>query len=59
MCIGKRDYRSREQTLLVFLILNGTVKTKLAIFLCFGEIVQNSIAMCIWLHLFVDSMNVQ
>ena len=41
---AKRDYLSRLQTLLVFLILNGTVKTKLAIlsFLCCEEILKNS-----------------
>ena len=31
MLIGKMDYVSRMQTLLVFLILNDTAKTKLAI----------------------------
>ena len=31
MSVGKRDYLSRLQTLLVFLILNGMAKTKLAI----------------------------
>ena len=45
MSVGKRDYLSRLQTLLIFLILNGTAKTKLAIlpFLCCEEIVKNSI----------------
>ena len=40
MAVGKKDYLSRLQTLLVFLILNGMAKTKLAIlpFLCCGEI---------------------
>ena len=44
MSVGKRDYFLRLQTLLVFLILNGVAKTKLAIlpFLCCGEIVKNS-----------------
>ena len=40
-----RDYLSRLQTLLVFLIFNGTTKTKLAMLVlsyC-GEIVENSI----------------
>ena len=41
---GKGHYISRLQTLLVFLILNGTAKMKLAIlaFLYCGEIVKNS-----------------
>ena len=45
MSVGKRDYLSRFQTLLVFLILNGMAKTKLAMlsFLCSEEIVKNSI----------------
>ena len=45
MSIGKRGYLSWLQALLVFLIVNGTVKTKLATlpFLCCGEIVKNSI----------------
>ena len=45
MSVGNRDYLSRLQTLLVFSILNGMAKTKLAIlsFLCCGEIVKNSI----------------
>ena len=30
MSVGKKDYLSRLQNLLVFLILNGTVKSKLA-----------------------------
>ena len=44
MSVVKRDYISRLQTLLVFLILNGTAKTKLAIlaFLYCGQIVKNS-----------------
>ena len=44
MSVGKMEYLSRLQTLLVLLILNGTAKTKLAIlaFLCCGEIVKNS-----------------
>ena len=44
MSVGKRDYLSRLQTLLLFLILNGIAKTKFAIwaFLCCGEIVKNS-----------------
>ena len=48
MSVGKRDYLSRLQTLLVFLILNGIAKTKLAIlaFLDCGEIVKNSNGMC-------------
>ena len=36
--IGNRDCLSRLQTLLVFLILNGTAKTKLAIH-CIGILV--------------------
>ena len=40
MSFDKKDYLSRLQTLLVFLILYGTVKTMLAY--C-GEIVKNSI----------------
>ena len=45
MLVGKRVYLPRLQTLLVFVILNGMSKTKLAIlpFLCCGEIVKNSI----------------
>ena len=45
MSVDKRDYLSMLQTLLVFLILNGIAKTKLAIlpFLCCGEIVKISI----------------
>ena len=45
MSVGKRDYFSRMLTLLVFLILNGTAKTKLTIlpFFCCEEIVKNSI----------------
>ena len=44
MSVGEKDYFSRLQTLLVFLILNVTSKIKVAIlaFLCFGEIVKNS-----------------
>ena len=44
MSVGKRDYFLRLQTLLVFLILNGVAKTKLAIlpFLCCAEVVKNS-----------------
>ena len=47
MSVGKRDYPSRFQTLLVFLILNGTGKTKLAIltFMYCGEIMENSNAL--------------
>ena len=45
MPVCKRDNLSRLQTLLVFLILNGMAKTKLAIlsFLHCGEIVKNSV----------------
>ena len=45
MSVGKMDYLSRLQTSLVFLILIGLAKTKLAIlpFLYCGEIVKNSI----------------
>ena len=45
MSVVKRDYLSRLQTLLVFLILNGMTETKLAIlpFLCCWGIVKNSI----------------
>ena len=45
--VGKRQYLSMLQTLLVFLILNDMVKTKLAILplLCCTEIVKNSIEM--------------
>ena len=44
MSVGERDYLSRVQTLLVFLILNGVAKMKLAIllFLCSGAIMKNS-----------------
>ena len=44
MSVVKGHYISRLQTLLVFLILNGTAKMKLAIlaFLYCGEIVKNS-----------------
>ena len=44
MSVVERDYISRLQTLLVFSILNGTAKTKLAIlaFLYCGQIVKNS-----------------
>ena len=44
MSAGERDQLSRLHTLLVFLIFNGTAKTKLAIlaFLCCREIVINS-----------------
>ena len=44
--IGRRDYLSRLQTLLVFLFLNGTAKTKFAIssFLYRGEMVKNCIS---------------
>ena len=40
MSVGKRDYLTRFQTLLTLLILNGMVKTKLAILpiLCCEEI---------------------
>ena len=43
MSLGKRDYLSRLQTLLLFFNLNDTAKTKLAIisFLYCGEIVKN------------------
>ena len=43
MSVGKRNYISRLQTLLVYLFLNGTAKTKLAILplLGCGEIVKN------------------
>ena len=46
MSVGKMDYLSRLQTLLVFLILIGLAKTKLAIlpFLYCGEIVKTPIA---------------
>ena len=42
--VDKRDYLSGLPTLLVFLILSGTAKIKLAIleFLYCGEIVKNS-----------------
>ena len=45
MSVDERDYISRLQTLLVFLILNNTAKVKLAIlaFLYCTEIVKNSI----------------
>ena len=45
MSVGKWDYLSRLQTLLAFLILNSTAKTKLAIlaFLYYGEIMKNTI----------------
>ena len=45
MSLGKIDYLSKLQTLSVFLILNGTAKTKLAtlVFLYYEEIVKNSI----------------
>ena len=45
MSVDKRDYVRRFQTLLVLLILNGMVKTKLAILpiLCCEEIVKNAI----------------
>ena len=44
MSVGERDYLSRLQTLLGFLIFNSLAKTKLAIlpFLCCGEIVKTS-----------------
>ena len=44
MSVGKRDWLSRLQTLLVFFILNGMAKTRFAIlpFLFSGE--KNSIA---------------
>ena len=44
MSFGKRNYLLSIQTLLVFLIVNGTSKTKLAIlvFLCCGEILRYS-----------------
>ena len=48
MSVVKKDYLAdfRLQTLLVFLILNDTAKTKLTIleFLYCGEIVKNSFA---------------
>ena len=42
--VSKREFLSRLQTLLAFLILNGMAKMKLAIlpFLCCGQIVKNS-----------------
>ena len=42
LVVGRRDYPLRLQTLLVFLILNSTVKKKLTIlpFLCCEEIVK-------------------
>ena len=45
MVAGTKVYLSRLQILLVFLILNGTAKTKLAIlaFLCYGEFEKYSI----------------
>ena len=45
MSVGKKDYLLRWQTSLVFLILNGMTKLKLAIlrFLYCGEIMKNSI----------------
>ena len=45
MSVDKGNYLSILQTLLVFLILNGTPKTKLAIlaFLYCGDIMKNSI----------------
>ena len=45
MSVGKRYYLLRLQTSLVFLILNGMAKTKLAIlpFLCCGEIMKTFI----------------
>ena len=45
MSFGKRDYLLWLESLLVFLILNGTTKRKLEIlaFLCCGEIVKNPI----------------
>ena len=44
MSVGKKDYPTRFLTLLTLLILNGMVKTKLAIFpiLCCEENVKNS-----------------
>ena len=47
MSVGKRDYHSRLQTILVFLILKGMAKMKLAIlsFLCCGDIMKNNIAL--------------
>ena len=44
MSVGKRDNLTRFQTVLALLILNGMVKTKLAILpiLCCEEIVKNS-----------------
>ena len=47
MSVGNRDYLPRLQTLLVFLILNGMAKTKLAIlpFLSCGEIMKNAIGL--------------
>ena len=52
MSVGKRDHPSRFQTLLVFLILNGTGKTKLAklAFKYCGEIMENSNALSDSLH---------
>ena len=53
MSVGKRDYLSRLQTLLVFLILDGMAKMKLAVlpFLCCGEILKNSIHLVTWFEL--------
>ena len=44
MSVSKRDYISTLQILIVFLIVKGTLKTKLAIlpFLYCGEAVKNS-----------------
>ena len=44
MSVGKRHYISRLQTLLVFSLLNGIAKTKLAVlaYLYCGEIMKNS-----------------
>ena len=55
MLLGKRDYLPRLQTFLVFLIMNGRAKTKLAIlpFLCCGEIMKNSIIHSMEEHAFI------
>ena len=53
MSVGKRDNLTRFQTLLIFLIVNGMIKTKLAILpiLCCEEIVKNSIGYVTSLYL--------
>ena len=52
MPVGKMDYLSWLQTFLVFLILNDTAKTKLAILASLyqgeGEIVKNSNKVSDW-----------